>query len=59
MPLGAACSSDHHATTLVQFAYVLTQSVRDGEHGIDPDWILLDSQSTISIFKNADFLTNI
>jgi hypothetical protein len=47
------------ATTLVQFAYVLAQSARDGEHGIDPDWILLNSQSTISVFKNADFLTNI
>jgi hypothetical protein len=27
--------------------------------GINPNWILLDSQSTISVFKNASMLTNI
>jgi hypothetical protein len=30
-----------------------------GDTGIDPDWILLDSQSTISVFKNASMLSNI
>jgi hypothetical protein len=30
-----------------------------GDPGIDPKWILLDSQSTISVFKNADMLSNI
>ena len=30
-----------------------------GSSGIDPSWVLLDSQSTISVFKNCDMLTNI
>jgi hypothetical protein len=46
-------------TTLTQYAFVLVQAAREGEHGIDPDWILLNSQSTISVFKNPSFLTNI
>ena len=45
--------------TLTQYAYVLAQTAQGGEQGIDPDWIPLDSQSTISVFKNADMLTNI
>ena len=45
--------------TLTQYAYVLAQATRAGEHEIDPEWILLDSQSTISVFKNANMLTNI
>ena len=45
------------ATTLVQNGLiVLTQH---GSHAIDPTWILLDSQSTISVFNNPDMLSNI
>jgi hypothetical protein len=43
-------------TTLTQYAYMLAQS---NNAGIDPNWILLDSQSTISVFKNAAMLSNI
>ena len=43
-------------TTLVQYAYMLAQAAVTE---IDPDWILLDSQSTISVFRNASMLTNI
>lgn len=42
-------------TTLVQYGLTLAQ----GTSGIDPSWIFLDSQSTISVFCNADMLTNI
>jgi len=45
-----------NGTTLVQYAYMMAQA---DETGIDPDWILLDSQSTISVFKNASMLTNV
>lgn len=43
-------------TTLLQHTYVLAQSK---ESGIDHEWILLDSQSTISVFKNKEILTNV
>ena len=43
-------------TTLVQHAYMLAQA---NETNIDPNWILLDSQSTISVFKNPQMLQNI
>ena len=43
-------------TTLLQHAYMLAQSKASG---IDHEWILLDSQSTISVFKNRDMLTNV
>ena len=35
---------------------MLTQS---NDSGIDPSWILLDSQSTISVFRNLNMLTNL
>ena len=43
-------------TTLIQFAYMMAQA-----NGlcIDPAWILLDSQSTISVFNNAAMLSNV
>ncbi len=44
-------------TTLTQYAYMLAQA--QSASGIDPQWILLDSQSTISVFNNASMLTNI
>lgn len=42
-------------TTLTQYAFMLAQ----GTTGINPDWVLLDSQSTISVFRNPNMLTNI
>jgi Reverse transcriptase (RNA-dependent DNA polymerase)/Zinc knuckle len=49
-------------TTLVQHALSLAQTKGASDFattGIDPDWILLDSQSTISVFKNPHMLQNI
>ncbi len=43
-------------TTLLQHAYMLAQAT---SHSIDPNWILLDSQSTISVFNNPSMLSNI
>ena len=43
-------------TTLVQYAEMMAQAELAT---IDPTWILLDSQSTISVFKNKDMLLNI
>ena len=43
-------------TTLLHHAYMLAQSKASG---IDHEWILLDSQSTISVFNNRDMLTNV
>ena len=49
-------ASSAAGTTLLQHAYMLAQSKATG---IDPHWILLDSQSTISVFKNKEMLTNV
>ena len=40
-----AAQTTSTGTTLVQYAYMLAQA---GAASIDPNWILLDSQSTIS-----------
>jgi Zinc knuckle len=49
------CPVEKTATTLTQQGYMMTQK---GVSGIDPTWILLDSQSTISVFCNSDMLYN-
>jgi Zinc knuckle len=43
-------------TTLTQVGFVLAQA---SVPSIDKEGILLDSQSTVSVFKNADMLSNI
>jgi Zinc knuckle len=63
------CSSSGHyanqcpgAVSLVQFACVLTQTANedtDRYKGIPSSWILLDSQSNISVFNNQQMVTDI
>ena len=48
-------SSAMSGTTLLQHALMLAQH----SHRIDPAWILLDSQSTISVFNNPAMIQNI
>ena len=43
------------ATTLLHHGLVFAHD----DTGIDPSWILLDSQSTISVFNNPDMIKNI
>jgi hypothetical protein len=50
------CPASATGTTLTQYALMLTQL---DNTGINPSWILLDLQSTISVFKNPYMLTNI
>lgn len=52
----SSASSVSTGTTLVQYAVMMAQA--EG-NGIDPDWILLDSQSTISVFRNKHMLGNV
>jgi hypothetical protein len=42
--------------TLTQYAFMLAQS---NDSGFDPSWILLDSQSTILVFRNPNMLPDI
>ena len=43
-------------TTFTRYVFMLEKAT---DSGIDPDWILLDSQSTISFFHSLNMLTNI
>ena len=51
----AESGSTTTGTTLLQHGHVLPH----GSSGIESAWVLLDSESTISVFKNCDMLTNI
>ena len=42
-------------TSLTQWAATMAQH----DHSIDPSWILLDSQSTFSVFRNPNMLSDI
>ena len=53
---GSSSTNSTKGLTLVQHAFMLAQA---GGAGIDPEWILLDSQSTISVFNNPNMLKNI
>jgi hypothetical protein len=53
---GAEGSTTTTGTTLTQYAFVLAQS---SDSGIDSNWILRGSQSTISVFCNHTMLSNI
>ena len=55
-PGASPTGSTTTGTTLVQLALMLAQS---NEAGIDPEWILLGLQSTISVFRNPTMLKDI
>ena len=55
-PQGTTPRSKSTGTTLTQYGVMMAQS---NTGGIDPNWILLDSQSTISVFNNCEMLSNI
>ena len=46
-------------TTLVYDGFVMTQMVCKKYSPISKEWILLDTQSTMSVFNHKQFLTNI
>jgi Zinc knuckle len=49
-----------HGVSLVQYAYILTQhNTVDRYEGIPNHWILLDSQSSASVFNNQHMLSNV
>jgi hypothetical protein len=55
-PPSSSNASVATGTTLMQFAVMMAQAP---SNSVDPNWILLDSQSTISVFCNKDMLNNV
>ena len=56
-PPASSSTSANTGTTLVQYAVMMAQAEQFVT--IDPSWVLLDSQSTISVFRNKNMLNNI
>jgi hypothetical protein len=54
--LPSAGGASHTGTSLVQYAAMMAQA---SSAVLDPSWLLLDSQSTMSVFNNKDMLTNV
>jgi len=46
-------------TTLVYHGVVMTQTDKGKYRPINKEWILLDTQSTVSVFNNKQYVTNI